>query len=371
MKRLYRHHPNQTESLSVLRSNTLELLTRPLLLLSITIIVITLAGCSSDGDDADAKQDSITQTSEQGSADTGTETTLATNTEDTSSGGGVLTTTLTTNENPLPALSVTDYVIVSSKRTGRTRSEYTLKIKVANSGSQQYENVLATLDSAPAHIEIIDGVVNIDRVPPNSVTISPDTFVVDVDLAVGTSFDELQWSFEGDATQPPPPPPPSGGPSTAGYFMSIDNNAIPGESTSVSHEDWIELTSFTEGLRRDSVVSGTSRRRTSFTLDGVTTSKLLDKSSPKLRQALAEGRFFGEIKIDIIAACSGNLYTAYAITLSTAKIASLSMTASNETPIEHVGLMYSRIETMYTPVESDCTLGSPVLTIQDGALMNL
>ncbi|MGB5398106.1 MAG: type VI secretion system tube protein Hcp, partial [Gammaproteobacteria bacterium] len=344
------------------------------------MFALSLLACSGeDQDSTDTTQESTTKTSEaDASADdsanpvSSSSTTTATASEPAPAAGGLvsLPSTPITNANPLPALSVSDYVVVSSRRTGRTRTEYTLKIKVANAGSQRYENVLATLVSAPAHITVIDGIVNLDTVPPNAVVLSPDTFIIDVNLAVSTSFEDLLWNFEGDVAQPPPPPPPSGGPSAPGIYMSIDDNAIPGESTSASHKDWIVLSAFTEGLRRDNLgTSGSTRIRSSFVFDGVTADKLLDKSSPKLREALLDGRFFGEIKIDIIASCGGGNYTVYAITLSSAQIAALSLFAANETPNEAVGLIYSRIETMYTPVENDCTLLPPVYSTQDGSLL--
>ncbi len=382
MNRLHRTYSLQTKSLTVSRSNATALWSRLVLLLCITLFAVSLVACSSEDEDTtDSTEESTTKTSEDdgssattASTNSTTTTATATASEPAPAAGGLVTlpSTPITNANPLPALSVSDYVVVSSRRTGRTRTEYTLKIKVANAGSQRYENVLATLVGAPAHINIIDSIVNLDTVPPNAVVLSPDTFIIDVNLAVSTSFEDLQWNFEGDVAQPPPPPPPSGGPSAPGIFMSIDGNAIPGESTSASHKDWIVLSAFTEGLRRDNLgTSGSTRIRSSFVFDGVTADKQLDKSSPKLREALVEGRFFGEIKIDIITSCGGGNYTAYAITLSSAKIAALSLIASNETPNEQVGLIYSRIETMYTPVKNDCTLLPPVYSTQDGSLLGL
>lgn len=336
-----------------------------LMVLLMTLFVISVTACSSDTENGGGTYDTqavsdIAQNQEENSKE-----------NQESEPDTDITQPLTINANALSVLSVTDYVVVSTRRTGRTRTEYTLKIKVANSSATTYENVLATLVSAPAHITVIDSTVNFSRVPAHSTTISPDTFTVDVDLAISTSFDELVWNFEGDVVAPPPPPP-NGHPTQPGYFMSIDNNLIPGDSTSSSHRDWIVLSEFTEGLHRDDTgTSGSTRTRSSFVFDGVTVGKLLDRSSPKLREALADGRFFGEVKIDIIATCNGSLYTAYANTLSSAQIVALTMTGSEQRPTENIGLIYSRIETMYTPVSDDCTLLPPVYSTQDGELLRL
>ena len=374
MERLPQMYSPSTASSADSRSLATELWSRCALFLCITIFAVALVACTSEGEDsAKTGDESTTKTSEADATETANST-AATTSEATSAAGGTssLPSSPITNANPLPALSVTDYVVVSSRRTGRTRTEYTLKIKVANSSSQRYENVMATLVSVPAHITIVDSIVNMDTVPPNAVVLSPDTFIIDVNLAVSTSFEALLWDFEGDVAQPPPPPPPSGGPSAPGIYMNIDDNAIPGESTSASHKDWIELYAFTEGLHRDNLgATGSTRIRSSFVFDGVTADKQLDKSSPKLREAIVDGRFFGEIKIDIIAQCGGSNYTAYAITLSTAQVVDLSLAGGNENPTEEIGLMYGRIETMYTPVASDCTLLSPIYSTQDGALLSL
>jgi type VI secretion system secreted protein Hcp len=378
------HNDILTAPLSVMVGFTLLL--RGTFLLFITVSTISLLACTTETEDGE--KENLAEEVVNTSGDDGlnnkensplTPGALPTNgnssTGNTTSANGTGTPNplppVTNNETPLPDLSVTDYVVVSSRRTGRTRTEYTLKIKVSNSSSTTYENVLATLVIFPKHIVAIDHVVNIANIPPHSTIVSSDTFVIDVDLAVSTSFESLSWNFEGDVVAPPPPPP-TGRPASAGYFMNIDNNQIPGESNSSSHEDWIELTAFTEGLHRDNTgTTGTTRRRSSFVFDGVNVSKLLDRSSPKIRQALAEGRFFGEVKIDIIAPCGGSLYTAYAITLSTAQIINLTMSGSEERPVENVGFIYTRIETMYTPVAKDCTLLTPVFSTQDGEMLRL
>jgi len=274
----------------------------------------------------------------------------------------------------LPGLVVTDYVVVSSRRTGRTRMEYVLRLKISNSGSDSYDDVMATLLFVPNHILIVDSIATIGKVPANSTILSPDSFTVDVNLAESTLFEDLVWLIEGDVSSPPPPSPPGPRPTRAGIFMSIDNNSIPGESNSDSHRDWIELTRIMEGLHRDGAASssGGSRLRSSFVFDGVQVMKLLDRSSPKLRQALAQGEIFGEVKIDVIKACGGNPYTAYAITLSIARIEALSLQAEDfNRPTEELAFNYTRIETMFTPVDRSCTLLPPIYSTQDGEILEL
>ena len=151
--------------------------------------------------------------------------------------------------------------------------------------------------------------------------------------------------------------------------MSIDNNSvIKGESTSKSHQEWIELLSFSEGSSIDfSGITGVTRPSGTINLNGVTVSKLLDSSSPALRLALIEGDIFTEVKIDIIKMCGDSIYTAYAITLTVTSLSALQMSAgtADDSPGESLSFSYSRIETMYTPVGQNCRLEAPVYSYQD------
>lgn len=162
-------------------------------------------------------------------------------------------------------------------------------------------------------------------------------------------------------------------PSTPGKFMNIDDLRIPGEATSDSHRDWIELTSVMDGMHREGLdASGSNRRRSSVVFDGFHVGKLLDRSSPKLREAIADGTIFTEVEIDIVASCGGNAYTAFAITLSTARIEQLeSKGGRKEKSSENISFNYSRMETIYTPVNDDCSLDAPVFSTQDGELLEL
>lgn len=163
-------------------------------------------------------------------------------------------------------------------------------------------------------------------------------------------------------------------PTQAGLFMSIDDNAIKGESTSVSHRDWIELNSIADGQRLDGAKPsgrpGNSPAKVLF--DGVTVGKFFDRSSPQLRLAAAAGRIFGEVKIEYVDSCGGNLYVALAITLSTARLGALSAQVNAvEPPVEELNIDFTRIETMVTPVDSQCKPLPPQFSSQDGKLLAL
>ena len=157
--------------------------------------------------------------------------------------------------------------------------------------------------------------------------------------------------------------------------MKLEQPLIPGEVDVESHRDWIALSSVSEGLRLigGDGSSGASRARSQFVFDGVMVAKDMDISTPELRRAIVEGTFFGEVKIDVVKSCGGtNVYTAYAITLSPARIVNLTLAATADgVPTETVGFEYTRITTMYTPVDKDCKIHSPLFSTQDGELLEL
>lgn len=268
----------------------------------------------------------------------------------------------------LSQILIDDYVLISSRRVGRTVNEYTLKAIAINNSSTRYTNVTATLVSAPPNITIVDNTAVLGTVPGGASITSADEFVIRVDLLVKTSLNDLVWQVNGSL-------PSTGGggggsPEKAGIFMSIDENSeIKGDSTSKSHQDWIILESFGEGsnvIFDDRTGGGSATGKVDF--DGVTVRKGVDSSSPLLRRALTEGDYFTEVKIDIVKVCDANLYTAYAITLTVSALSSLGMSSSDfGVPLESLVFDYSRIETMYTPVDQDCKLGIPVYSFQDAA----
>ena len=269
----------------------------------------------------------------------------------------------------LTQVVITDYLVVSTRRVGRTVTEYTLRAIATNTSANRYTNVTATLTSVPPHITIVDNKVTFGTVIGSSVTTSADEFIIAVDLSVKTSLADLVWRIDGTIPGTGGGGGGGGSPGQAGIFMSIDGNAnIKGESKSKSHQDWIELLSFTEGSHVEiGGATGGARPSVKVNLEAVTVSKFMDISSPKLRLALAEGDIFTEVKIDIIKSCGGSTYTEYAITLTVSSLTSLAMesSAAEDRPSESMSFNYSRIETMYTPVGPGCRFEAPIYSFQD------
>jgi|GEM_PF-4566298 len=255
-----------------------------------------------------------------------------------------------------------NFTLISSKRVTRTVSEYTIRAVAKNVTAIEIKNVTATLISVPSNITIVDGNLNFGLLAANASVASSDTFTIRIDLRQAYSLADLRWKIEGDL-----PPPPASTPSAVGIFMSIDKNAIKGEVIHASHKDWIEVLSWYEGSNN----SGTTHLSTGgvtegkFNLGDVSVSKFLDTASVPLKLAIASGRFFDEVKIDVIKDCGGNKYTQYAITLNLVLVTSSSSSASGgqDHLVENITLNTSSIETMYTPVGKDCRFENPIYSL--------
>ena len=84
----------------------------------------------------------------------------------------------------------------------------------------------------------------------------------------------------------------------AGY---IEFDGIKGNSLDEKHKDWIDIQSFSQNITRPSTAgkTGVARSRASAVLSDVHITKLMDKSSAKLIQAVASGQIFKTVKIDL------------------------------------------------------------------------
>ena len=84
----------------------------------------------------------------------------------------------------------------------------------------------------------------------------------------------------------------------AGYVQIGD---IKGESVDANHKDWINLLSVSQSVSRPmrAGISGSTRQRASADLGDIICVKEVDASTPKLIQAICDGRNYPEVKIDL------------------------------------------------------------------------
>jgi type VI secretion system secreted protein Hcp len=131
-------------------------------------------------------------------------------------------------------------------------------------------------------------------------------------------------------------------------FIKIDG--IEGESTDDKHAGWIEVATFSAGVSQRtsataSSVGGASAERADF--DDFSISKQLDKASPKLALACAEGTHINTIVVEICRAGTEKVkYMEYK--MSNCIISSVKTTGGGEFPSEVVTINYGKMEWAYT-----------------------
>lgn len=135
-------------------------------------------------------------------------------------------------------------------------------------------------------------------------------------------------------------------------FLKIDG--IPGESTDDAHGDWIEVLSYSTGVSQATSASassggGASSERADFQDFSIV--KTLDRASPKLGVACADGTHISEVTLELCRA-GGDKVKYMEYKLSDCIVSSHRPGGSSgggETlPLEEVSFNYGKIEWTYT-----------------------
>jgi type VI secretion system secreted protein Hcp len=135
-------------------------------------------------------------------------------------------------------------------------------------------------------------------------------------------------------------------------FIKLDG--IPGESTDDKHKDWIELLSFSTGVSQPtsgsaSTGGGAGAQRANFSPFSFV--KNLDKASPKIGLACADGTHIKEITMELCRA-GGDKVKYYEIKMNECMISSYRPGGSSHSgdalPLEEVSIDYGKITWTYT-----------------------
>ncbi len=135
-------------------------------------------------------------------------------------------------------------------------------------------------------------------------------------------------------------------------FLKIDG--VPGESTDDKHKDWIEVLSFSWGVSQRasgsaSTGGGATAERADFQDFSIV--KALDKASPKIALACADGTHIKEVIIELCRA-GGDKVKYMEYKMSNAIISSVrpggSAQGGETLPLEEVSFNYGKIEWTYT-----------------------
>lgn len=131
---------------------------------------------------------------------------------------------------------------------------------------------------------------------------------------------------------------------------------IPGEATDQNHLNWIHVENMTLGTTR-SIQQGAKdqlRARGETTLADIIVDRHLDKSSTKLAEACAAGKYFTSAKIELCTTVLGRQQTFLSITLKNVIVSSYSFHGKadgNPPPSERITLSYTDIDKVYTVVD--------------------
>src|SRR5260221_4086042 len=140
-------------------------------------------------------------------------------------------------------------------------------------------------------------------------------------------------------------------------YLQIDG--IPGESQDDKHKDWIEVLSFGHEIMQPvsatrSSAGGASTGRSQHGDFAFT--KTVDKSSPKLYEAVSNGKHFGKAKVEVCRAGGGQVkfleITFEEVMISRVHLNSVDGNGNSgkadDLPTETVHLNYGKIDWIYT-----------------------
>jgi type VI secretion system secreted protein Hcp len=143
-------------------------------------------------------------------------------------------------------------------------------------------------------------------------------------------------------------------------FVKIGD--IKGESTDQGHKDWILIESMSAPIHRSIPVGAKDQQRTKgdTTLGDVVLVRQLDKSSTKLAEACASGKFFPEVEIHFCSTVKGKQEPYLKYKLKDAIVTSYSFhgnASGQPLPSEEVTLGFTEVE--WTYVILDPNTGDP------------
>ena len=134
----------------------------------------------------------------------------------------------------------------------------------------------------------------------------------------------------------------------------IKFEGIDGESKAKGHEKWIILESFSQAIHKiGSGATGAARRRGTVIHDDLQCTKLLDKSSPKIAEAVSLGKVFPKVEIHVkTSAVNTGRETYYKYELKDVMVTSYSVSGgSQDKPHESFSLNFEEIKVTYTEMD--------------------
>jgi len=132
----------------------------------------------------------------------------------------------------------------------------------------------------------------------------------------------------------------------------IKFDGIDGEVTDKDHKAWTDLAAFSQLITKPGQGTGATRRRGDVILEDLHCTKELDKSSPKIAEAVCKGKVFPKVEIHLTASYTNEgRVTYYAYELKNVQVVSYDISGSgqaDDVPMENFSLNFEEIKVTYT-----------------------
>jgi type VI secretion system secreted protein Hcp len=136
-----------------------------------------------------------------------------------------------------------------------------------------------------------------------------------------------------------------------GYAAYLHLDGILGECTEEAHRGWMTIDSFSHG------VSHPEQGRGAF-LSDLSIARMVDRATPLLARATAEGRLFREVRLELCRK-DGSRARFMELRLTNARLTMHSLSGAPQadvrTPFESLGLACEKIEWLYFPAAFEPT----------------
>jgi type VI secretion system secreted protein Hcp len=139
-------------------------------------------------------------------------------------------------------------------------------------------------------------------------------------------------------------------------FIKFDG--IDGESKAKGNEKWSDLQSYSQAMHRaGGDMTGTTRRRGSVQHADIQCNKVLDKSSPKIAEAVSMGKVFPKVEIALKTDYVNSGRETFLIyTLKNVLVTSYAISGTADgTPLENFSLNFEEIKMTYTEMDEKGT----------------
>ncbi|MDA1296595.1 MAG: type VI secretion system tube protein Hcp [Chloroflexi bacterium] len=155
---------------------------------------------------------------------------------------------------------------------------------------------------------------------------------------------------------------PASAPSDGAYIKIGD---IKGEATDSAHGEWIDILSFSQSITRpmSSGISGSTRQRGAASFGEIVLVKAIDKSSPKLQEAVATGQVMASVTLDLTTSSGDRPATYLKYELKDVLITNYRVSggaAGDDRPTETISLNFAEINVVYTEQSATGRAGGKV-----------